>query len=166
MRPGVVVPGFFKIIVSWTLIYFLVSPVSDLMTIALMDQFNTTRLYEIRLGGTKVMSVDFNKILYYYLLLTLVPSNTTIPCIHSFSRPSCSLLWNFPCVWVPWSCNHHPCGCLTHASINIYRNMRALDDEVVLGEVRWKEQEACWCYCCHFSHIWRKEVASVIDSNI
>ena len=37
MRPGVVVPGFFKIIVSWTLIYFLVSPVSDLMTIALMD---------------------------------------------------------------------------------------------------------------------------------
>ena len=97
-------------------------------------------------------------------MLTLVPPHTVITCIHSFSRPSCSTLRPCNCARVTWSFNHHHCCCLTHASINIYQNMQALDYEVVLDKVRWKEYESCWCSSCHFFHIWWKEVASVIDS--
>ena len=53
---------FFLIIMSCPLMQFTVVPVSAFRVVILMDLFNTVCLYEINLGGTKVLSVHFNKI--------------------------------------------------------------------------------------------------------
>ena len=52
---------------------------SDLRMIVLQDFFNTTCFYDIVLGGTKVLSIDFNKI----LLLLFVANFDTFPYRHS-----------------------------------------------------------------------------------
>ena len=54
-------------------------PVSDFRVVILMDLFNTICLYEINLGGTKVVSVHFNKI----FLLLFVATFGTVPHRHS-----------------------------------------------------------------------------------
>ena len=69
---------FFKIMVYWPLIYFTVAPVSYLSMIDLRDLFNTACLYDIRLGGTKLLYVDFNKI----FLLLFVATFGTVPHRH------------------------------------------------------------------------------------
>ena len=75
----VVGPVFFKIMVSCPLIYFPVAPVSALSMIVLQDLFNTTCLYDIIFCGTKVLSVDFNKL----FLLLFVNNFGTAPHRHS-----------------------------------------------------------------------------------
>ena len=47
--------------VSCTIIQFPVAPVSALRMIGFQYLFNTACLNEIRLGGTKVLTLDFNK---------------------------------------------------------------------------------------------------------
>ena len=79
LGPVVVGPGLFKIMVSCPLIPFTVSPVSYLRMIDLWYFFNTACLYIIRLGGTKVLSVDLNKI----FLLLFVDTFGTAPNRHS-----------------------------------------------------------------------------------
>ena len=57
----------------------MVTPVSALRIISLRDLFNSAWLYDIRLGGTKVLSVDFNKIFVFLFVATFV----TVPHRHS-----------------------------------------------------------------------------------
>ena len=66
----VVGPGFFKIMVSCPLISFPVAPVSALRMIVLQDFSNNSCLYNISLGGTKVLSVYFNKIVIFLFVAT------------------------------------------------------------------------------------------------
>ena len=86
----------------------------------------------------------------FYFMLPLVLYHTVILFIHSFSNPQCSTLYYFPCVQVLWSCNLLPCSCHVHVSSNIFRNMQALANEVVLGEVLCRQQQVCWYFSAYF----------------
>ena len=70
---------FFKIMVSCPLMQFSVTPVSDFRMIILLELFNTSCLVDINLGGTKVLSINFNKI----FLLIFVATFGTIKHHHS-----------------------------------------------------------------------------------
>ena len=107
----------------------------DSRVIVLVYLLSILYLYEINLNGTQVQFVEFIKYFYSYLLLPLVIHYTIIPCIHSFSHPSCSTLPHFPCVQVLWCCNFLPCVCHVHVSRYIYLNVQALADEVFLGKI-------------------------------
>ena len=48
----------------------MVVPVSYLRMIALRDLFDTTCVYDIKLGGTKVLSIYFNKLFILLLFST------------------------------------------------------------------------------------------------
>ena len=52
--------GFFKIMFYFPRMSFPVALVSDFRVIILVEYFNTTCLYEKNLGGTEVLSVEFN----------------------------------------------------------------------------------------------------------
>ena len=79
---GLVVVGFelFKIMLSYTLIYFPVDPVSDFRVIVLVELFNTVRLYVMNMGGNEVPSVEFNKILLFLFVATFgtVPHRNSV----------------------------------------------------------------------------------------
>ena len=52
--------GFFKTIVSFSRMNFLVVPVSSLRVIILVELLSTACFYELNLGRTEVPSVEFN----------------------------------------------------------------------------------------------------------
>ena len=129
---------FLKITLSWPLISFQVDPVYYLRIIALWGFFNTACLYDIRLGGTKVLSVDSNKIFLLFFVATFVtvPHRPYVyPYLLSFILISIvalslwqdSLEFQLPPLWMT-------CPCVQ----KYLSNMWALDDEVVLDEVQCK----------------------------
>ena len=117
----------------------MVAPVSALKIIILAVFMSNACLYELNLGVTEVLFVEFSKI-----FLFLFSANIgTVPHRH-YMHPQLlpSRLFSivaFTCVQVIWSCNFLPCSCHVHVSINICQNIQALDDEFVLGEVWWRE---------------------------
>ena len=109
------------------------------MMIVLQDLFNTLCLYDIRLGGTKLLYEDLNKI----FLLLFVAAFVTIKHRH-YVHPQL-LPYILILIVALYLCPGDlelqciTCGCHIHAPINICQNMKTLVDKVVFVEVLCRE---------------------------